>query len=93
MVADRRRLELLGVFAGLLVLCTDVEKMGAGTPAQQWSDLSLVPDGAEMAGLEHRAKVSDVGTGAVVSLKSSSYGGKPVGGGVVDTNAGEGSVG
>ena len=53
----------------------------------------VAPDGAEMAGLAHRAEVSDVGTGAVVSLKGCSYGGKRVGGGVVDTHAGEGSVG
>ena len=52
----------------------------------------VAPDGAEVAGLKHRAKVSDEGAAAVVGLEGSSNRGEVGEGGVVDTNAGEGSV-
>ena len=53
----------------------------------------VAPDGAEVAGLELRAKVRDESAGAVVGLESSSDGGERGGGRVGNTNAGERGVG
>ena len=49
LVANWRREVLLGVEGSLLSLCPVVLEVGAGVNAQQWSDLSSGPAGAETA--------------------------------------------
>jgi len=53
----------------------------------------VAPDGAEVGGLEHRAKVRDKGAGAVVCLECSCDRSEGGGCGVGDSNAGEWGVG